>query len=152
MAEVTGASNLIRDPVIGGAVPDTLLVNGVIHCATGTVANAAGDSSGSKYKLCSVPSDAIMHPTTLFDVENWGYAQVVIGSLNETDQILDVAKSAATTQSPFAFGDANHGNRLWEVLGLAADPGGMIDIYAHAEANATGAGSMPFHIAWIHHA
>lgn len=152
MAVVTGKSNLYRDPVTGGAVPDTLLVNGVMRSATGTLANAAGDSSGSKYKLCAVPYDAIPHPSTLFDVQAWGYAQVVIGSLTETDQILDVAKSAAATQSPFAMGNALHGLRFWEVLGLTEDPGGTFDIYVHAEANATGAGSMPFHVAWIHHA
>jgi len=54
-------------------------------------------------------------------------------------------------RNPIAQGDANHGLRLWEVLGLAASPGGNIALYAHAEANATGAGSMPFRIAYLYH-
>lgn len=149
MAVVDTKSNLFRDAVAGEMTPDPLLVEGVIRCATGSVANLSTDSSGSKYLLAMVPSHAVMHESTLFDVENWGFAQVVIGSRDVTDQILDVARSAATTQSPFAVGDANHGKRLWEVLGLSEDPGGLIGIYAHAEANATGAGSMPFRIAWI---
>ncbi|SFI60782.1 hypothetical protein [Albimonas pacifica] len=149
MAVVNGISNLFRSPIALGAVPDAVQVKGVRRCAVGTVANASTDSSGSTYKLCSIPSHAIMHPDTLLDVENWGFAQVVIGSKEAPDALLDVAKSAATTQAPFAWGDANHGKRLWEVLALAADPGGLIDIYATAEANATGAGSMPFAFEWI---
>jgi hypothetical protein len=149
MAVVTTKSDLYRDAAALGAIPMPNKLRGVVRHAVGTVTNAAGDSTASKYKLASVPSHAIMHPSTLFDVQAWGFAQSVIGSADVTDQILDVATVAATTQSPFAFGDANHGKELWEVLGLAADPGGMIDIYAHAEAGATGAGSMPFCIAWL---
>lgn len=144
-------SNLFRDVGAQGAVLDAAPVKGLVRHAIGTVANAADDSLGSKYRLARVPSDAIMHPETTFDVENWGFAQVVIGSETVTDQILDVARAAETSQSPFAWGDDNHGQRLWQVLGLASDPGGFIEIFAHAEANATGAGSMPFCIAWVHH-
>lgn len=149
MAIVTGQSNLYRSAQALENNPDPQLRAGVVRHAVGTVANLATDSSGSMYRLAPVPSYAILHPSTLFDVENWGFAQVVIGSRDITDQLLDVARSAATTQSPFAWGDANHGKRLWEVLGMSADPNAVIDIYAHAEANATGAGSMPFCIAWL---
>ncbi|MDF2235372.1 hypothetical protein P2H44_22685 [Albimonas sp. CAU 1670] len=149
MAVVKTLSNLFRDPLTLGAVPDALQVKGVRRCAVGTVSNAATDSSGSTYKLCSVPSHAIMHPDTVFDVENWGFAQVVIGSLTATDQIADQTKATENLVTPFAWGDANHGKRLWEVLGLAEDPGGIIDLYAHAEAAAVSAGSMPFAVEWI---
>lgn len=149
MAVVNTKSDLYRDAAALGAIPMPNKLRGVVRHAVGTVANGASDSTGSTFKLATLPSHAVMHPSTLFDVEIWGFAQVVIGSLAETDQILDVARSAATTQSPFAFGDANHAKELWDVLGLAADPGGTIDIYAHAEGAATGAGSMPFCIAWL---
>jgi hypothetical protein len=152
MAVVNRKSNLFRDAAALGAIPMPNALRGVVRHAVGSVANVAGDSNNSSYLLASVPSHAIMHPNTLFDVQNWGFAQAVIGSKAIQDQILDVAKSAATTQSPFAFGDANHGKELWDVLGMAADPGGTIEIYAHAEANATGAGTMPFCIAWIDNA
>lgn len=149
MAVVKSASNLYRDAAALGAIPMPNAIAGHVRVAIGTVTNGATDSTGSAYKLASVPSHAILHPDTLFDVAAWGFAQVVIGSYAITDQILDVAKATSATQSPVAFGDANHGKELWDVLGMAADPGGMIDIYAHAEANATGAGSMPFAIVWI---
>ncbi|MEO0681980.1 MAG: hypothetical protein AAF192_16375 [Pseudomonadota bacterium] len=149
MAIVATTSDLYRGVVTNMEDPDPLKVRGVPRYAIGTVANAADDSSGSTYKLARVPYDAILLPDTFFDVENWGFAQVVIGSLAEPDQLLDVARSTATTQSPFAFGDANHGKRVWELLGLPSSPGHWLDLYAHAEADATGAGSMPFVFAWL---
>ena len=114
----------------------------------GTVANAATDSNTSMYHLCDLPSDCILLEHTAFDVQNWGFAQVVIGTRDDTDALLDVAKSAANTQRPITFGDANHAKELWEVLGLAANPGGTIGLYAHAEADAAGAGSMPFQVVY----
>ena len=86
----------------------------------------------------------VLGDRTAFDVENWGFAAIRIGTVDDVDALAAVLKSAGNTVSPIAFGDANHGKALWEVVGLAADPGGLIGIYAHAIAAATGAGSMPF--------
>ncbi|MBY5988213.1 hypothetical protein [Roseovarius atlanticus] len=149
MPVVEGKSDLIHDPRAGDTPPDPQRARGELISMVGAVSNLGTDSDTSMYHLADIPSDAIVHPDTVFDVENWGFAQVVIGTETDTDALLDVAKSAATTQSPFAFGDANHGKAWWEALGLASDPGGFISLYAHAEANATGAGSMPFCIAYL---
>lgn len=148
MAVETGKSDLIRDYLAGEGAPDPMRLKGRRFIATGTVANGAADSNLSMYHLIDLPSDCILDEDTAFDVENWGFAQVVIGTQTDTDALLDVARSAATTQRPIAFGDTNHGKELWEVLGLAADPGGEIGIWVHAEANATGAGSMPFQFSY----
>lgn len=148
MAVVSGKSDLIRDYLAGDAAPDPMRNRGRTYMATGTVANAATDSSASMYHLIDLPSDCILDELTKFDVENWGFAQVVIGTQTDTDALLDVAKASGNTAAPIAFGDANHGKELWEMLGLAADPGGEIGIWAHAEAGATGAGSMPFQFSW----
>ncbi|SFY18627.1 hypothetical protein SAMN04244548_03002 [Paracoccus pantotrophus] len=116
---------------------------------TGTVANAASDSNLSSYHLCDLPSDCMLHELTAFDVENWGFATVNIGTKTDIDALVTVAKSAGNTVKPVAFGDAGHGKRLWEILGLAADPGGVIGLYLHASANATGAGSCPFQVVYL---
>lgn len=147
MAVVTGASDLFPTDPLDQPMPTRRA--GVRRAVISSVANAGTDSNGSMYKLASLPSHVILAPGTLFDVEAWGFAQVVIGTKDDTDALLDVARSAATTQSPIAWGDANHGLELWQVLGLASDPGGDIDLYAHAEADATGAGSMPFVIEYF---
>lgn len=116
---------------------------------TGSVANAASDSSGSKYLLAELPSDCILFELTGFAVANWGFAQVNIGTKTDPVALVTVLKSAGATVRPIAMGDARQGKRLWEALGLAADPGGVIQLYAGATAAATAAGSMLFQIAYL---
>lgn len=149
MAVVTTRSTLIHDYLDPNSLPaDEQFLRGALRVATGSVANAATDSATSKFRLAKVPSDAILDETTAFQVQNWGFAQVRIGTKSAPTALLDVAKAAANVQNPVVFGDANHGKRLWERLGLAADPGGTIELYADALANATGAGTLLFRIAW----
>lgn len=147
MAVVSVKSNLVTDTVNNIPNADPEYVRGRPVIATGTVANAATDSSGSKYHLIDIPAHALLDSRTAFDVENWGFATVSIGTETDVDALTSVLKSAGNTVSPVAFGDANHGKPIWEILGLAAEPAsGIVSLYAHAIADATGAGSMPFEI------
>lgn len=147
MAVVEVKSNLVGDNLTNTVPADPELVRGRPIVATGTVANAADDSAGSMYHLVDVPAYAILDSRTAFDVENWGFATVSIGTKDDADALISVLKSAGNTVSPITFGDANHGLPLWQVLGLAAEPAsGVISLYAHGPANATGAGAMPFEI------
>lgn len=150
MAAVKINSNLIHDPLVSGSTPpDPQAARGRVIVATGTATNGATDSSASMYHLADIPSQALLYDDCAFDVENWGFAQVVIGTETDTDALVDQTLATENTVTPIAFGDANHGKQLWEVLGLAADPGGNIGLWAHAEAAATGAGSMPFRIVYL---
>ena len=90
-----------------------------------------------------------MHEDTGFDVENWAFLQVVIGTETDTDALVDQTQATENMVTPLAAGDANHGKTWWEALGLAASPGGEIALYAHAEDDAGSAGSMPFRLAWV---
>lgn len=147
MAVVKEQSDLFPDRMAGAAIPDPARARGRSICATGTVANGATDSSLSTYHLCDLPADAILDSRTAFDVENWGFAAIRIGTFSDVDALVSVLKSAGNTVSPVAFGDAKHGLPLWQVLGLAAPPNNnVIGLYAHAIAGATGAGSMPFEV------
>ena len=112
--------------------------------AAGTVINGASDSANSSYHLANLPSCAILDARTAFQVQNWGFATVSIGTASDIDALVSVLKSAGNVVSPVVQFDAKHGLPLWQVLGLAADPGGDIGIYAHGPANATGAGSMKY--------
>lgn len=150
MAVVTTNSDLIHDPLDSSSTPpDPQAARGRPIYATGTVANAAADSNTSKYHLADIPCQAILLPDTFFDVENDGFAQIVIGTETDTDALVDQTKATENIVAPIAQGDANHGKQLWEVLGLPEYPGGMIGIWKHAEADAAGAGSMPFQIAYL---
>lgn len=152
MAIVKGKSNLIHDRLDDTSMQeDPVVARGRLIAAHGNVANLATDNNTSMYKLADLPSDCIMDENTFFDVENWGFAQVVIGTKSDTDALVDQTLATENIVTPFAQGDANHGKRFWEVLGLAADPRGMIGIYAHAEADATGAGTMPFRLNYYYH-
>ena len=150
MPVVNKASTLVPRTLGGASSPDPHAIAGIVRVATGSVANAADDSNLSKYLLIDLPSNCYLHPDTFFDVENWGFAAIRIGTESDVDALVAVLKSAGARVDPVAKGDATHGKPLWEVLGLAADPGGYIALYAHAIANATGAGSMPFQIHYIH--
>lgn len=112
----------------------------------GDIANTATDNNGSRYLLAMLPSAAILDARTAFQVQNWGFATVSIGTRTDVDALVQVLKSAGNVVSPVVQFDAKHGLPLWQVLGLAADPGADIGIYAHAIADATGAGSMKFEI------
>lgn len=152
MAVVKGKSDLIHDRLDEASVQvDPVLARGRLIAATGSVANASDDSDTSMYHLADVPSGAVLHEDTFFDVQNWGFAQIVIGTKSDTDALVDQTKATENIVTPIAVGDANHGKRLWEVLGLAADPMVPIALYAHAEADATGAGAMPFRLSYYYH-
>lgn len=149
MAIVTQKSNLYRAEQTGGPVPDALQVKGVVRRATGKVTNAATDSAGSVYKLAKLPSRVILGPGTLFHNQGWGFATTQVGIAGAATALFTKTTIASTTESPITGIEAASGQRLWEQLGMAADPNGEIELVAIAAANATGAGSMPFTIEWI---
>jgi len=150
MAVIDKGSNLTADRYDPSALSaDPVEIRGRVVKSTGNVTNAASDSSGSSYHLVDLPSDCILEKDTFFKVDNWGFAQVVIGTRTDTTALVNVAKAAGAMVTPVASGDSNHGKRLWETLGMASDPGGNIGIYAHAAANATAAGTMLFEISYL---
>lgn len=149
MAIVNVKSNLYRAEMAGGPVLDALVVKGNVRRATGKVFNAASDSSGSVYKLIKLRSDVILGPGTFFHNAGWGFATTQVGVVGAATALFTKTTSATTTESPITGIEAVSGQRLWEQLGLSADPRGEIELVAIAAANATGAGSMPFAIEWI---
>lgn len=146
MAVVNTLSDLYADRVNDVDPPNPHRLAGRPVNAVGSVSNGASDSTASTYRLGSVPSNGYPHEDTFFDVTSWGFAQIVIGTQDDTTALVNQTKATENMVTPIAAGDANHGNQWWEVLGMASDPGGFIDIYAHAAAGATGAGSMDFRL------
>lgn len=149
MAVVNLKSDLYRDQQAGGAVPDALVVKGIVRRATGKILNGAADSAASTYKIISLPSYVILGTGTLFHNANFGFATTQVGIAGDEDALFTKTTSASTTESPVTGIEAASGVRLWELLGLAEDPNDMIDLIATAAAGATGAGNMPFTIEWI---
>jgi hypothetical protein len=147
MAVVSTKSTLFKsasDPL--GAEPKPELARGRPIIVNGSITNAADDSSASKYLLAELPSDCILLPQTFFDVEDWGFAGIRVGTFDDNDALITQTKATENIIDPITEGDAFHAMPLWQVLGISADPGGVIGIYAHSVAGATGAGSMKFQI------
>ena len=152
MAVVEQTSNLVNsylDAVY--SPPDPNVIRGRLIKSTGAVINAATDSSGSSFHLIDLPSDCLLDASTFFKVDDWGFATVHIGTKTDTTALVNQLRSAETIAAPITQGDAFHGKALWEVLGMAVDPGGTIEIYAHAAAGSSGSGSMNFQIAYLYH-
>jgi hypothetical protein len=143
MAVVKTKSDLFPDLQAGGVTPDPARARGRSICAAFAVANLATDNTLSSYHLCDIPADAILDSRTAFLVTAWGFAQINIGTRTDVDALVTQTKATGNVVTPIAFGDAKHGLPAWQALGLAATPeSGLISLYAHASANATGAGSM----------
>ncbi len=149
MPIVNQKSDLFRDAFNGGGIVDPKRLRGRADIATGSVANLATDLNTSSYHLIDLPSDCLIHPDTAFDVENWGFATINLGTQGDIDALGTIPKASGATYRPVVFGDAKFLLELWQILGLATDPGGFIGIYAHASANATAAGAMLFQIQTI---
>ncbi|AZB54434.1 hypothetical protein EBL89_03520 [Cereibacter sphaeroides] len=152
MAVVSKKSDLFPDIRAGDAVPDPAKARGRSICAAFTVTNLSTDSSGSMYHLVDIPADAIIDSRTAFQVQNWGFATVNIGTKSDIDALGTVAKSAGNVYQPVAFGDAKHGLPAWQALGLSAAPeNNVISLYAHASAAATGAGTLKGELHYRYH-
>lgn len=148
MPVVLNKSTLFKpdsDPLGPEVKPE--LARGRPIVATGSIVNASNDSQNSKYLLAELPSGCILGSHTYFKVDTWGYADIRIGTFTDPAALSSVLRSAGAIHSPVAQGDARHGQPLWQALGLAADPGGVIQLYLHGNVAApTGAGSSKFEI------
>jgi len=151
MPVVEPPSNLFHDYQGTGLMPDPLLKAGRLIVATGNVTLTSTDLENSVYPLLDLPADCILHPQTYFDVTDLPLVAVRIGTFSDVDALVSQAQSDANIISPIAQGDANHDKRLWEVLGLASDPGGFIRLALHAIADTTGNGSMQFQVHYLYH-
>jgi hypothetical protein len=138
-------SDLITDQRFDQNPPDPARARGVLHVIAGTMTNLADDDSGSTFLLCTIPANAILDSNTRFSSATAGYAQIRIGTRANPVALLNAARAAVL--SPVAFGGAMHGLAVWQQLGMAAQPDtAMIDLMFTANANATGAGTMPFEV------
>lgn len=129
---------LTSDYISGGALKE----------AQGYAQATNGDSATSKYRLTTMPSNARL-ASLIFQCQALGAAaKLDIGAYYPTSQagvagavisanffaaVLDVAAAVAPVDILNSAGNATldlQEKRLWELLGLASDPGGNIDLVA----------------------
>ena len=135
---------------IAAGIADPARARGERFGSIDSVSNLITDSVGSKYLLTTLPSECVLLPQTYFKVDLWGYADIRIGTFTDPAALVSVTRIAGANVNPLVFGDAKFNRALWQQLGLAADPGGEIGIYAHGSvAVPTAAGNMPFFFDWL---
>ncbi|WP_397402712.1 hypothetical protein [Phenylobacterium sp.] len=122
---------------------DVVLMRDTIELITAFAQN-------DRVKLGDFPSDVIINPvqsTIWFDNLGASTTMDVGSTASEAALVAAQATSAAGSCLFYKNVDvANYWKPLWQVLGLAADPGGTIAIFAKLEAADPGVGTMTWQI------
>lgn len=146
-----GIANMVASP----RVPvDGRVQGGTIKIACGTVTPAADDASGSTYRFCRLPSNAVIHQVLLSCAVATTAGAVNIGiwqTQGNGDTVVDAdlfasAKALITTANTntdvtfesgvytYAFADGP----LWEALALTADSQRDYDVVAQVSTTFNG--------------
>lgn len=105
--------------------------------SSGPIEITSGNSIASKYYLGQIPSNAILdvansilHHGSLTDVNDADIGLEVAGTVKDVDVLADGINltSAGTKLIGASVPLADIGKRMYELLGLANDPGVMYDI------------------------
>lgn len=164
MAVVTTKSTQITNR---DATPRTINnpagVQGAMFQAVGTAEAANGDSIGSKYIMCQIPSNAVGETVQLYcdaittcagdigiyrttgdggavvDVDFYASAQSLASAITTG---TEVQHEADATDAGVGFGLADLEKPLWQRLQLSADPGVMYDVVVTLTAAAGSAGTI----------
>lgn len=148
MAVVEKYAKSYKDPATV-PLPLAVFAEGQVRAiTTGSIAVANGDSINSRIYLGKLPSSAIILPmSTLYHGALTGVSDFDIGlerdgttiSLDGLANGLNLT-SAGSKGVVAALATGSIGKRLWEVLGLANDPGGEYDLVGTFKAAASADG------------
>ena len=136
------------------AAPFASARDGRIHRTAGRVSALSTDNNGSRFLIAQIPTSAIILPQSFIRTDNWAFAQAVIGTIAVPTGLLNVARATggATGNALSTIFGAKWAQPAWQQAGLAAAPAvPLLDIFAHAIADATGAGTIDFDIWYANH-
>lgn len=130
-------------PVPGGVVSvDAVNAEASVRSIYSKVTIAATDSAASKLYFGRVPSNARILPQSTLTYEAiTGLTNLDVGFANAVAALLaakDVS-SAGSTALMGAVATGTVGRRAWQLAGLTADPGGMLDIIGTMNSASTAA-------------
>lgn len=160
MGVVTVTSSIITKRQASKSVPLSLS-GAAVHAAVATLEMAAADSNNSIYRFCRVWSgcrlqhvwlrnDAITSATAV-DFGLWDISDgaVVSQALFADDVSLASARTQPTDLLHYSLNIDKAEKRIWELLGLSADPQKEYDVAAIATAKGGGAGTLTLHCEWV---
>ena len=118
----------------------------------------AADTTGSTYRLCRIRSSSRISSMSIINAAMAGTTAVSVGLYQiNTGAVVSVALfgsaislAAASTAvgTPVALPLAQFGQRVWEALGLAVDPGVEYDIVITSTAQTGVAGTLGLKLTW----
>jgi hypothetical protein len=152
----TAVSNADAQPMV---VNPAYAQNGPLKRFGGTVEKAAGDSDTSTYRIARLRSGDVLHTMTLFNDALAGATSVKVGLYRTaadggaavSDALFATGlslASASTTGTSILFNNqdiANVNKRLWEALGLSADPQIEYDLVVTLATAGGAAGTISVH-------
>lgn len=154
--QITNRDAVPRVPI------DGRVQGGSVKGARGTAAVANGDSIGSTYRLCSVPSNALVKSAALSctaittcagDIGLYRTTQdggaVVDADFFKAAQSLAAALARSEVGQGNVMSVANLEKPIWQLLGLSADPQLMYDVVITLTAAAASAGNVAMDVDWV---
>ena len=169
MAVVNTKAAAVTSSDAGTAVKKNL-VGGLLKESVGTLEAVSGDSIGSTYRMCRVPSNARISrvllssdaiTTCAADVGIYDVASVSSGAVVDADFFasgqslatalanLDVTHEADAADAGAGFGIGDVEKPLWQALGLTADPGKQYDVVVTLTAAAGSAGTVSLKVQYV---
>ncbi|MCD0419482.1 hypothetical protein LOC51_19885 [Rubrivivax sp. JA1024] len=163
MAVVTKYATGARDPSSLKAV-DGIFAAAEVRAINSKVSIASGDSAASKVLLGELPADAILDPSSTIyfgaitgaSDNDIGVAYGNGGAMIVADCIVNghTFASAGSTTLAAATGSgvatpANQVKRIWELAGLASNPGGNLALWLTLNAAATAAADINANIRYF---
>lgn len=136
----------------------------MVRVAKGYVTAAAADDTSSRYRMCEVPSWAIVHAIYLSSVAQGGSAAANVGVYRTTADgaavvsanffasgisvVSAVSRSDVTNQSASYTGQKRE-QPLWQALGMSADPKSMLDFVVAPSATFTNGGQVALEVWYV---
>jgi hypothetical protein len=160
MALVNTKSTVITN-ADAGVLSDRKLARARVLSSIGFVIKAASDSNNSVFRFARLPSNAIIRSITVnsdaaitggtaFQLAGYdtptANSGVVIANLTSFGAALDLSTAGIKTVLP---GAADVEKTLWQLLGLATDPGKSVDIALLATTSGSTAANISMDIHWV---
>lgn len=146
-------------------VANNARLNGAhLRSAFGYVTAAAADDTASRYRVCELPSNAIVRAVYLSSVAQGGTAAVDVGVYRNTADggasvstglfgtavsvVSAVSRSEITNESTTYSLDKQE-QPLWQAAGLTSDPGGTLDVVIAPTAALTNGGRIGVEVQYV---
>ena len=165
MATVSVSSTVITNRDASPRVLSNARISkGAMQIACGTLESSSADDIGSKYKFCSIPSNARVAQVLLSCDSSGTTGAIDIGIYQTTEnggavvdadhfasaQVVTTAlKNSDVTHESGVYGVEDIEKPLWEALGLTADPKRDYDVVGTATQAILTAGTLSLQVVYV---